>query len=216
MEYLQEIGLDHPLMGLIRRCLSNAPASRPEAAEILRQIEVVASHLPPSFENKVEMIQRAQSQNESEVRRNENESRVEEIESQRRQIEVQIGEIESKAGEIESQRRQIEVQRGEIGSKTGEIESQRRQLEVQRGENASQRRQLEVQRDQIQSKTREVESQRTQILSFREQLERLSIPLSAPSTVEPPPPFPVQVRGNIYERLRYLYDCIVSSEKARV
>lgn len=55
-EYIQEIGQDHPLMGLIRQCLSNVPASRPKAADILQQVEVVASQVPPSFPNKVEMM----------------------------------------------------------------------------------------------------------------------------------------------------------------
>ena len=57
-EYLQEIGEDHPLMTLIRECLSNHPPLRPEAEEILRQVKEVSTQFPPAFENKVKMLQR--------------------------------------------------------------------------------------------------------------------------------------------------------------
>ena len=55
-EYLQEIGEDHPLMTLIRECLSNHPPLRPDAEEILRQVKEVSTQFPPAFENKVEML----------------------------------------------------------------------------------------------------------------------------------------------------------------
>ncbi len=120
MEYLQEIGLDHPLMGLIRRCLSNDAASRPEVAEILCQIESVASQLPPSFENKVEMIQRAQSQ--IEVLRAEIELKTRDMESQRREMASQRSEIETSRGENESQRREIETLKQEVQSLQAQIQ----------------------------------------------------------------------------------------------
>ena len=44
-EYLQEIGNDHPLMGLIHQCLSNTPARRPEAHEVVSAI--LLRKLPP-------------------------------------------------------------------------------------------------------------------------------------------------------------------------
>ncbi|XP_064384366.1 probable serine/threonine-protein kinase drkC [Halichondria panicea] len=57
-EFLQKISPDHPLMDLIMRCLSNNPQQRPRAAEIVgRMVGVVLEH-PPSFENRVEMLQR--------------------------------------------------------------------------------------------------------------------------------------------------------------
>ena len=45
-EYLQEIGNDHPLMAVIRQCLSNTPAWRPEAPVVLDQVNTVLSALP--------------------------------------------------------------------------------------------------------------------------------------------------------------------------
>ena len=56
-EYLQEIGNDHPLMGLIRQCLSNMPAHRPEAPAILERVNAILSTLPQPFTNRVEMLQ---------------------------------------------------------------------------------------------------------------------------------------------------------------
>ena len=56
--FLRKISPNHPLMDLIMRCLSNNPQRRPRAAEIVgRMVGVVLEH-PPSFENRVEMLQR--------------------------------------------------------------------------------------------------------------------------------------------------------------
>ena len=56
-EYLQEIGNDHPLMGLIRQCLSNIPTQRPEARALLERVNAILSTLPQPFTNRVEMLQ---------------------------------------------------------------------------------------------------------------------------------------------------------------
>jgi len=56
-EYLQEIGHDHPLMGLIRQCLSNVPANRPEASALLERVNAILTTLPQPFTNQVEMVQ---------------------------------------------------------------------------------------------------------------------------------------------------------------
>ena len=60
-EYLQEIGNDHPLIGLIRQCLSNSPAHRPEAPAILEQVNAILSTLSQPFTNRVEMFQHIQT-----------------------------------------------------------------------------------------------------------------------------------------------------------
>ncbi len=127
MEYLQEIGLDHTLMGLIRQCLSNAPPSRPEASDILCEIEAMISQLPRSFENKVEMIRQGGPQNGAKIPDSESEA-------QRRQVISLTEEIDCKNEEIESWKRQVEAQRGEIESKTREIETQMMQVARLRSE----------------------------------------------------------------------------------
>jgi len=56
-EYLQEIGNDHPLMGLIFQCLSSMLTRRPEAAALLERVNAILSTLPQPFTNRVEMFQ---------------------------------------------------------------------------------------------------------------------------------------------------------------
>ena len=57
-QYLQDIGNAHPLMGLIRRCVSNNPERRARAAEIVQQVEHMTRQSPPTFANRIEMLQR--------------------------------------------------------------------------------------------------------------------------------------------------------------
>jgi len=64
-EYLQEIGNDHPLMGLIRQCLSNMPAWRPEAHEV---ISTIMSRRLPVVPNMIELLRN--------VKRNESENKA--------------------------------------------------------------------------------------------------------------------------------------------
>ena len=54
-EYLQDISHAHPLMGLIRQCLSNFPKRRPEAFEILHQINDIMSRASLTHQSKMEM-----------------------------------------------------------------------------------------------------------------------------------------------------------------
>ena len=57
-EYLNDIGDTHPLIGLMRECLSNNPITRPNIPEILSRVKAVMLQFPPSFENKAEILQR--------------------------------------------------------------------------------------------------------------------------------------------------------------
>ena len=54
-DYLQDISPAHPLMGLIRQCLSNFPNRRPEASEILRQVTDIMSRASLTPQSKMEM-----------------------------------------------------------------------------------------------------------------------------------------------------------------
>jgi len=60
-EYLQEIGNDHPLMGLIHQCLSNMPTRRPETPALWERVNAILSTLPQPFTNRVEMLQHIQT-----------------------------------------------------------------------------------------------------------------------------------------------------------
>ncbi len=105
-EYFQEIDQDHPLMGLIRQCLSNNPTSRPEALDILGQVESVISRLPPSLENRVELIQQIQGRGDS------------------RAVATLSGEVASMAEEVRSLRGENQIQRREIELLRHQLESQ--------------------------------------------------------------------------------------------
>ena len=52
---------DNPLMGLIEQCLSNIPNHRPNAAEVVRQLQAEHARIPPRPENRLELLQQVQS-----------------------------------------------------------------------------------------------------------------------------------------------------------
>ena len=60
-EKLDAIGGKHPLMNLVLVCLSDSPARRPKAAEIITQVSRVAAQCPPSSQNKVELLRQVTS-----------------------------------------------------------------------------------------------------------------------------------------------------------
>ena len=57
-EYINKIGNQHPLMRLIHLCLSNSSSHRPTSSEVHQQVSAVAADHPPSFANRVEMLER--------------------------------------------------------------------------------------------------------------------------------------------------------------
>ena len=57
-EYINKIGDQHPLMRLIQLCLSNSSSHRPASSEVHQQVSAVAADHPPSFANRVEMLER--------------------------------------------------------------------------------------------------------------------------------------------------------------
>ena len=59
-EYLNDIGNTHPLMELMRKCLSNTPKARPNISEVLCRIKKMTTEFPPSLVDKVEFLQRIQ------------------------------------------------------------------------------------------------------------------------------------------------------------
>ena len=55
--FLRKISQDNPLTDLILNCLKNNPLQRPRAEEIVGRMGDVVLQFPPSFENRVEMLQ---------------------------------------------------------------------------------------------------------------------------------------------------------------
>ena len=86
--YLRTIGSEHPLMVLIRRCLSNAPKNRPTAAEINNQIGTVQSAMPSSSANRVELLQELTEQ------KSRADSLQASLDSQMRSLKLEVDETE--------------------------------------------------------------------------------------------------------------------------
>ena len=105
-EYLRDIGQDHPLMGLISQCLSNAPTRRPEASEILRQITATVSRVPERHQNKIEMLQ----QNESLAARIQTvQSQNQTLQSQNQTLQFQIESLTARnQADVEALRAEVE------------------------------------------------------------------------------------------------------------
>ena len=71
-EFLQKVGRDHPLSGLVCQCLSNAPNRRPESADILQQINTALSQVPAPAETVFQQLEGLRSENQrqgSEIQR---------------------------------------------------------------------------------------------------------------------------------------------------
>ena len=99
---LEYIGLDHPLVELIRCCLSNISIRRPEASEILDRISQASTGVSQSPGNRVDLVQQLRSANEArESSRQEVATVREERESSRQEVERMSSQVESLRGEVE-------------------------------------------------------------------------------------------------------------------
>ena len=117
-EYLQEIGNDHPLMVIIRQCLSNASARRPEAPALLDQVNTILSTLPQQFSNRVEMLQQVEARIQTLTAANQSkQSRIDSMQSEIDSL------TQSKQSEMESLR--AEVERLSVWSPSRQAHSQR-------------------------------------------------------------------------------------------
>ena len=80
-EFLQQMGRDHLLSGLVCLCLSNTPDERPDSIDILRQINTALSRVPAPAETVFQQL---------EGLRNENQRLENEVSFKKRSIIVQI------------------------------------------------------------------------------------------------------------------------------
>ena len=67
-EYINLIGNEHPLMTLIQGCLINSPSHRPTSSEVHQRVSAVTADHPPSFTNRVEMMERIKALSEEKER----------------------------------------------------------------------------------------------------------------------------------------------------
>ena len=153
-EYLQDIGNTHPLMDLILRCVSNNPARRARAAEIVPRMSDMTRQFPPSFANRVEMLQR---------------------------IETEAGEKQTLTTEnhrlvAEAERHQAEVT-AELSSQSTAAQAQLRG-DIHRLEQLAQHRQEEIERSKLVHSI-EIEQTRLRLAELQTRSEALDVELRA-------------------------------------
>ena len=120
--FLQDIGNDHPLMGLILVCVNNNPQRRAHAGDIVERLAAMVLQSPASFVNRLEMLRYAEQQEEEkqalrEDRAAENRQNQKEISSLREDTQEKAEEIDrlnlvhtSKVEELQLQLRDLSTQ----------------------------------------------------------------------------------------------------------
>ena len=155
-EYLNDIGEAHPLMVLMRQCLSNRPAARPNIPEILRRIKEVVPQFPPSFENKVEVLQRIQTDATDKVSLS---AQVTNLSTQVEQKEDQLRTLSNEKTTLTDQVRvlstQIEQKEGELRTLSDAKADQVTNLSTQIEQKEGRLRALSAQVEQLQKITEE-------------------------------------------------------------
>ena len=94
--YLSDIPATHPLLPLMRRCLSDHPDARPDISVILTTVQNLASQVPPSFRDRAEVFERIKADaNENVVLNERVSSLLTEVKQKDDQNELQAAEVDS-------------------------------------------------------------------------------------------------------------------------
>ena len=91
-EYINLIGNEHPLMTLIQGCLSNSPSHRPTSSEVHQRVSAVAADHPPSFTNRVEMMDRIKTISEE----------AEATKMEKEDMQMQISNLQAEVGRLQN------------------------------------------------------------------------------------------------------------------
>ena len=160
-EYLQEIGNDHPLMTLVRQCLSNAPVQRPEAQAILDRVNTILSALTQQFTNRVEMLQQLQ------MMVNQFEARIQTL------TDTYQSETDCKESEIDSV---IQRFQSHLKVKQSEIESLEAHIQTLTGAFQSEIHYKQSQIDSLtQTNQSEIKLKQSEIESLKTEIKKLSV-----------------------------------------
>ena len=138
---IDRISVGHPLLGLIEQCLSNVASRRPDAADVVRQLQVERDRVPPRPENRLELLQQLQSLRAElqQCSREENEALRGEVETLRREIEsvraekdadMVSAEIPRRAG-MQSLRAELALREERSQAETESLRAQVHRLTVQ-------------------------------------------------------------------------------------
>ena len=172
-KYINRISEDNPLLGLIEQCLSNVASRRPDAAEVVRQLQAEHARVPPRPENRLELLQQVRS-----LRAELQHSSREENEALRREIGVQKRENEAMRRVIEADMAQKnaenELLRQNSSAQQSRYESERGNFQAQR---AALQREVEALRAEL---ALTVERSQTETESLRAQMQGLTVLPRAP------------------------------------
>ena len=108
---------DHPLMPLIKGCLSNDPSLRPTASEIHQQVNKSAESYPPSFVNKAVMLETIK------VLRNEKETIMTEKEETKVKLDAVVKERDRALSETAALSSELEKVKGEMSGLKESLDS---------------------------------------------------------------------------------------------
>ena len=85
--YIDAFGHDHPLMGIILKCISNSPRRRALASEVVEQLAELVQQFPSSFSNRIQLLRRIEAEdNEKKRLQDESERKLDEIQRKEEEI----------------------------------------------------------------------------------------------------------------------------------
>lgn len=126
-KFFSEMGEDHPLRELASNCLQDEPSSRPSAATVSQELEVVTTKHPPEHKNILDMFavlgQLTLTKETVASLNRALEAKQEEIEGLKDQIEPMKLELESKDQILAAEKQEIEAYKQALSSKEGRIKA---------------------------------------------------------------------------------------------
>ena len=162
-EYFQDIGENHPLEQLIHTCLSNHPGHRPNIEEILHEVREVATQFPPSFEDKLVMINQHVSDRE-----------------EKQQLEGEVQRLASQmqgcnAEQIQAQMSELRRENDTIGSL---LQAKQHELTAAITRNEAHRQMIAAKNQEIDAKHQQITSQDLEIVAKDQEIEAIRSQLS--------------------------------------
>ena len=145
-EYLDQIGRDHPLMGLILECLSNNPRHRPNAEAILDHVRDATTQHPPPFDDKI-----AQMRGEEELRERQQQD-MEHLQQHFEQSEI------THSFQMQQKQRQTTQFRGENERMKELLESRDREIRRATSTIAAKDQEIGAAENVIQAKTEQIQN----------------------------------------------------------
>ena len=171
-EYINKIGNQHPLMRLIQMCLSNSSSHRPTSSEVHQQVSAVAADHPPSFANRVEMLERIKALGEEkETMRMEKNNAVAEKETAVREREGVLAELEETQSNMDRLSLSHSIELEGVHLEISDLEAENEYLQkILEAKEREQQAQLDSKTSELSSKDALISSKSSIIESLQEKL----------------------------------------------